>query len=330
MTFLKRRINFICVLSAVVFIGQMSTGAQTEIPQSIKDMLSNGIAIIDSAKGPKDIEKAVDLFKNAARLEPKSPEAHFYLGKTLQLLNGNIRNAIREYEKYLSLSPNAADKEDVEKEITGLKKSISTNADAWRLGFRYFTLHDDVFVWHISNPAAIESDNIKSSLYPGDKIVKINGMDIHKSNINEAIKSILDGAEVNAVISVLRGSEQLSMSIKKRTPREMSEFESIGEADINELIASAKTPLIIYWMKKRDMVCLQYSKLLAVMSSRSADKISVVEVDLDINKMLNDEFGISYENVPAALVYENGKLTLSAIGKGEITKLSMKVRELTN
>ena len=83
---------------AALFSLQGNILAQNEIPQSIKDILLNGITIVDSAKSARDIEKAVDVFKSAVKLEPKSPEAHYYLGKTLFMLNGNIRNGINEYK----------------------------------------------------------------------------------------------------------------------------------------------------------------------------------------------------------------------------------------
>lgn len=323
----KRSSLFIFLFAALIVLHGNSI-AQNEIPQSIKDILQNGINILDSAKTPKDVEIAVDVLKNAAKLEPKSPEVHYYLGKTLQLLYGNIRNAINEYRKYLELAPDAADRESVEKEIADLEKYISVNSDSWLLGFRFMTLHNNVFVWKIRDAGSISSDNIKSSLYPGDKILTIGDTEVHKSNINEILQSVLANTSGSIKITVLRGAEQLSMDVQKRNPADKPPFEYIGEADLKEKIASAKIPLVVYWMKDKDIVCLQYEKLLTILSMRNQGKFSVIAVEMDINKMLPDEYGISYEKAPAATVYENSKLTLSVSGRGEIGKLSEKLKEL--
>lgn len=323
-----RRNSLFLVLIAALIVLPGNTFAQNEIPQSIKEMLQSGINILDSAKTPKDVESAVDVLKNAAKLEPKSPEAHYYLGKTLQLLYGNVRNAINEYRKYLELAPDAVDRESVEKEIADLEKYINVNSDSWLLGFRFMTLHDDVFVWRIREAATLSSDNIKSSLYPGDKILTIDNKEVHKSNINEVLKSVLTGASSSITITVLRGTEQLSMDVQKRNPADKPPFEYIGESDLKEKIATAKIPLVVYWMKERDIVCLQYEKLLTIVSMRNQGKFSVIAVEMDINKMLPDEYGISYDKAPAAIVYENGKPTLSVAGRGEISKLSEKLKEL--
>ncbi len=324
-----RRSSLLFVLIvALMIVLQRNTIAQSEIPQSIKEMLQNGINILDSAKTPKDVESAVDVFRNAAKLEPKSPEVHYYLGKTLQLLYGNVRNAINQYRKYLELAPDAVDREGVEKEIVDLEKYISVNSDSWLLGFRFMTLHDNVFVWKIREAATLSSDNIKSSLYPGDKILTIGGAEVHKSNINGILQSVIASTTNSIKITVLRGTEQLSMDVQKRNIEDKPPFEYIGESDLKEKIATAKIPLVVYWMKERDIVCLQYEKLLTIVSMRNQGKFSVIAIEMDINKVLPDEYGISYEKAPAAIVYENGKPTLSVAGRGEISKLSEKLKEL--
>ena len=324
-----KRNKFSLIVMAALFSLQGNILAQNEIPQSIKDILLNGITIVDSAKSARDIEKAVDVFKSAVKLEPKSPEAHYYLGKTLFMLNGNIRNGINEYKKYLILSPSASDKESVEKEIADWEKYLHDNYEASSLGFEFSTLHNDVFVWKIQRVANISSETIKVSLYPGDKILKIAGTDITKLNIREVLHSILSSSADSFEFAILRGDEQFVFNVGKKDTAADPFAGNIGEADLKEIIAGSKTPLVVFWKKERDVFSEQVEKLLTIMEIRNPHKFSTTVVDMDINKMLNEEYGVSYNITPSAQVYENGNVTYTMAGKAQMNEFSKKLISLT-
>jgi tetratricopeptide (TPR) repeat protein len=328
MTLKNKKNKYLPLLITVILLLQGNVFAQSEIPKSIKELLLSGVNIVDTAKSARSIEKAVDVFKSAVKLEPKSPEAHYYLGKTLLLLNGNIRNAINEYKKYLALSPDASDKESVEKEIADWEKYLHVNYEASSLGFEFNTLQNDVFVWKIYRRIGVSSETIKTSLYPGDKILRIAGKEITKSTIREVIHSILESSVDSVEYAILRGDEQLVFKMGKKDNARDPFAGNIGEADLKEIIAGSKAPLIVFWKKERDIYTAQVVKLLTIMEYRNPGKFSIIVVDMDINKILNEDYGINYDITPSAQVYENGKLTYTMAGKAQMSEFSAKLKTL--
>jgi hypothetical protein len=328
MTSRNKRSKFLTFLIAVLILSQGKIFAQSEIPQSIKEILLNGVNIVDTAKSAQSIEKAVDVFKSAVKLEPKSPEAHYYLGKTLLMLNSNIRNAVNEYKKYLALAPDASDKESVEKEVADWEKYLHVNYEASSLGFEFNTLQNDVFVWKIYRRTGVSSETIKTSLYPGDKILKIEGKEITKSNIRDVIHSILESTADSVEFVTLRGEEQLIFKTAKKGNIQNQFDRNIGEADLKEIIAGSKVPLIVFWKKERDVYTGQVEKLLTLMELRTPGKFSIIIVDMDINKVLNEDYGMNNDITPSAQIYVNGKLAYAMAGKEQMKEFTTKLRSL--
>lgn len=59
-----------------------------------------------------DIEKAIKEYKKVIKLKPDYAEAYYDLGYIFQL-NNNKRCAKKYYQIYLTLKPNAKDKEEI-------------------------------------------------------------------------------------------------------------------------------------------------------------------------------------------------------------------------
>ena len=68
---------------------------------------------------------------------------------------------------------------------------------------------------------------------------------------------------------------------------------------------------------------------MTIMEIRNPHKFSTTVVDMDINKMLNEEYGVSYNITPSAQVYENGNVTYTMAGKAQMNEFSKKLISLT-
>jgi hypothetical protein len=82
--------------------------------------MARGMAAVEMAKTPKDYERAVREFEQAAKLAPDWPDVYFNLG-SVQAKAGNYGEAMRHYKRYLELAPNAPDAAKVREEIYKLE-----------------------------------------------------------------------------------------------------------------------------------------------------------------------------------------------------------------
>ena len=103
------------------------------IPEEARRFMSRGMAAVEMAKTPKDYERAVREFEQAAKLAPDWPDVYFNLG-SVQAKAGNYGEAVRHYKRYLELSPNAPDAAKVRDEIYKLEYRAEQQAKVSDLG----------------------------------------------------------------------------------------------------------------------------------------------------------------------------------------------------
>ena len=68
-------------------------------------------------------DRAVEEFRKAIKINPRHLYAHRNLGVVLAFDIGDKKQAVKEFEEYLGLSPNAHDAQQVRQEIAKLKTS---------------------------------------------------------------------------------------------------------------------------------------------------------------------------------------------------------------
>ncbi|MFY9142660.1 PDZ domain-containing protein [Sulfuricurvum sp.] len=84
--------------------------------QGARKHMVRGIAAIEIAKTPGELQEAADEFRRATELDPSLANAWFNLG-SLQTKLGQYGAAITSYQRYLKLSPNAEDAQKIQDEI---------------------------------------------------------------------------------------------------------------------------------------------------------------------------------------------------------------------
>ncbi len=107
---------------AVLFV--LSVGTASPFGQTISDEarrhFDRGVAAMEMAQSPKDCAVAIDEFEQAARLAPDWPDVFYNLGLAQEGAE-KYADSARSYRKYLELSPNAADAEEVRSLINRLE-----------------------------------------------------------------------------------------------------------------------------------------------------------------------------------------------------------------
>ncbi len=304
-------VTFILCLSLVI-VSYFPLYAQQEIPDNVKDLLLKGINAVDSAKVPDDIDKALILFKEVNKLAPDFADVHYYLGKTLSMLEGNVANAVKELKKYLELYPDAPDKESVESDIKRLEEDLKANRKSALLGVKLMSLPDGVYIKSLENKSIHRVSSRVQKLYVGDKILKVNGEDIAGLTLQEVLNKIDSESSENIRLTITRTGSPIDITVSKTFYDKMAPFslKQLGEEDLNLIIKESKVPVIVLWSTETCTECKKYYSSIVSVSNG----IKTIEVNIEENKMIGDEFDIEKENVPVVSFYKDGKLFDKIVG----------------
>jgi len=109
-----------CLICVVILLSSVSVTLADTVPEEAQRYMARGMAAVEMAKTPKDYERAVREFEQAAKLAPNWPDVYFNLG-SVQAKAGNYGEAMRHYKRYLELAPNAPDAAKVREEIYKLE-----------------------------------------------------------------------------------------------------------------------------------------------------------------------------------------------------------------
>ncbi|MDI6764759.1 MAG: tetratricopeptide repeat protein [Thermodesulfobacteriota bacterium] len=104
-----------CLIGMVILIVWVSVTLAETVSEEARRFMARGMAAVEMAKTPKDYERAVREFEQAAKLAPNWPDVYFNLG-SVQAKAGNYGEAMRYYKRYLELAPNAPDAAKVREE----------------------------------------------------------------------------------------------------------------------------------------------------------------------------------------------------------------------
>ncbi len=301
----------IVLLSVLMFVSAISLNAQQEIPENIKGLLIEGINAVDSAKVPADIDKALMLFKEVNKSAPEFADVHYYLGKTLSMLEGNVTNAVKEFKKYLELYPGAPDKESVEADIKQLNDNLKSNRKSALVGMKLMMLPDGVYIKSIDRVLHRVGSRLQK-FYAGDKILKINGEDLTGLSLQEVLNKIDSEDSDNIKLTIKRTGEPFDISVSKAFYDQMSPYSlrQLGEYDLNAFIKEAGTRVVVLWSADSCTQCKKYYSSLVPTPAA----LKVIEVNIEENKMIGDEFGISKDQIPVISFYKDGKLSDKIIG----------------
>jgi len=290
--------------------------AQNEIPDNIKNQIIKGIAALESAKVPEDIESAFTLFKEAAKLEPNYPGVHYFLGKTLSLMQGNTGKAVSELKKYLELYPEAPDKEKVNAEIDQLEKSIELNKNSYLMGISLMELSDGIYVRKVS-PNYPSYGRRGVPIKVGDKIIQINDIDVSGYSLQSVMKVFNEDTtslDKPRKITIVRGGNNQELLMYKRSKEFNPTIKDLGEDDLAKIISETKKPLVVFFVSDWCDSCQYYlmDRAISRPTYKYSKEIAFIYANIDERSSLAKEFNII--KTPSIYLYKDGKLFDKIIG----------------
>jgi len=108
------------LIGVAILLTWVSVTLAGSVSEEAQRYMARGMAAVEMANTPKDYERAVREFEQAAKLAPNWPDVYFNLG-SVQAKAGNYGEAMRHYKRYLELAPRAPDAAKVREEIYKLE-----------------------------------------------------------------------------------------------------------------------------------------------------------------------------------------------------------------
>lgn len=300
--------------------------AQHEIPDNIKDHISQGISAFESAKTPEDIDKALQEFNDAAKMAPNNPEVHYYLGKTYSLLQGNAGRAANEFKKYLKFYPDAPDKTEINVEIERLNKIVETSKLSTVLGVQLVSLYDGIYIRKIqrdpfhSNATAgrLGARDLNFLVREGDKLLKVNDVDISGLSLDRVLKLFDKYPDRLFVpVVVIRGGEEHRANFGRTIKTKINYVNELGEEDLSGILVEAKVPVIVIFWNPSDTECKKYMSDIEREAITCEKSVKMITVNVNENVNILSEYNVT--EIPTIQYFKEGKLI------GKITQYQPKL-----
>ena len=276
--------------------------AQTEMPEEAKKHLVKGIEAIEMAQSPDDFEQAVKEFEDAVRLAPDSSEVHYYLGKTLSLVKGQIGRAIKELERYLELAPNAPDAKKIKDEIAGLEEIKTMSMKSGSFGFLPVVLPDGVYVKDVYPVTGLIDHRLKR----GVKIVAINGIETAGMGLKDFLDH-MDGEPGSTLeLDIIRAGEQQHIKKKRSSRKRMKGFSELGEEYFDDIVSKSTKPLVVVFWASGSKPCKTLSHLMMgrMRTYKRLNEVVLLSVSVDEHPDLVDRYKI--QHLPTTLFFKQG------------------------
>ena len=277
--------------------------AQTELPEEAKNHLVKGMKAMETAQSPGDFEQATREFEYAARFAPDSPEVHYYLGRTLSLVKGQIGRAIKELERYLQLAPNAPDAQKVKDKIAGLEEIKSMSVKSGSLGFLPVALPDGIYIKYVYPGAQLRLDH---RLKRGVKIVAINGIETAGMGLKEFLTH-LDGEPGSSLeFDIVRAGKQEHVRTKRPSRKSMRGFHELGEEYFDDIVSESTRPLVAVFWSPWCKYCETLGRMMTRVGHGYRDRGRLLSISVDEHPDLAERFNIWC--LPTTLFFKQGHL----------------------
>lgn len=329
---MTRFIIFVLLLLVPLVSAASEVGAP---PKEAKDHLREAIRLVREARSPSDYVKAEGEFEEALRLAPTWGDAHAGLASLAEAM-GKHTKAIRGYERYLELTPDAADRKEILAQIEklrGIKESRSRLGMAW---VTLVSLDDGIYIANVSPGSRIEKAGFKK----GDRIKMINRRELGGKGLEEFYRLLetphenahmearvlnyarKQGVENAVSVTVVRGGSDLVIVCNLDIFR--SAVRAVEEEDLDEVLGGTKPVVLSLWAHWCPP-CREFIQTLEELAERYRGRVDFVTVDADSNKKAVKRFGTA--GIPATFLFMDGKERWRFEGKkgvGEVEELLKK------
>jgi thioredoxin 1 len=303
------------LLPLVLIAGASAQGA---IPQEAQDQVKKAVSVIESAKQPSDYAEAVKAFEAAIRVAPNWPDVHYNLARVLAEINKPVR-AVKEYRRYLELSPNAEDKGKIDGAIKGLQEMKATQKKIGMSWISFGEMPDGIYVLHVFPGSPVE----KGSLQRGDKITAVNGKPVGGVSLVDFFRILEEGlsAQTSATMrmsarggtpidprdwvafSMIRAGKELWLTVRKNVFSAKS-YEIEDDEFEGEVLQSSAPIFVTFWAKWCPP-CQKTTPIVEGLSQKYGDKVRFVTINMEENRAYADKLEV--KGIPTMILFRDGK-----------------------
>lgn len=311
--------------------------AQAAIPQEAQDQAAKAVAVIQNAKQPSDYAEAVKAFDAAIRSAPDWPDVHYNLARVLTETNKPVR-AIKEYRRYLELSPNAGDRGKVEETIGRLQKMKAAQRKIGMAWISFGEMPDGIYILHVFPGSPVE----KGSLRRGDKITAVNGKPVGGISLADFFAILEEGLSAQTpatmrlsarggakldprdwvAFSLIRGREEVSLTVRKSAF--VSKSYEIEDEEFPGEVLQASAPVFVTFWAKWCPPCQQTTPVIEGLSQKYGDKVRFVMISVEDNRATAETLGV--KGIPTMILFRDGKPVERLVGLQPAEKIEGLVR----
>jgi thioredoxin 1 len=325
--------------------------AQQSIPEAAQQHFQAGIAMIQNAEVPDDLRNALNEFEAAADLAPMWPEIHYNLAQ-LAAETDKPAKAIKEFERYLNLAPQAADYGKVQEEIARLQGVIAVKRKIGLPGVTFAAMPDGIWVMQVYPGSRVGN----SGLRKGTKIVAVEGTSVVGATLEDFFRAIdATTAESDPIKAGTKARlySRISTARSAKTAASGNKVEETGpivalkiispgidhqagslyfkksmfhsnvieiEADeFDTEVLNATLPVLVTFWADWCEPCHEYVPIVETQSAAYAGKIKFVNINVDENRQFAGRLGV--KGLPTMMIYKGGQLISTHTGRLAMEKV---------
>ena len=320
-------ISIFMLIFISIFIPIFSvTYAQATSAQAISnealEYLEKGKRLVESAKSQRDFIEAEMAFERAVELAPEWSEAHYSLAIT-SAENDKPVKAIKAYRKYLELTKNPSDRNEVLFEIERLKKIREAKRRIGFSGVSIAAMQDGVYLINVLPGSKLDKVGFKK----GDKIIEVNRRSTAGIKIEDFYKLIemppekqvfhgrvrvygKDSNKNRIGVLIVKGNQQHPVYCSADVFR--SNVYEIEEDEFEDEVIKNNMPTLVLFWADWCKPCINFTPVAEQIAEKYKGKIAVVSINADNNRKIMKKFNI--QTIPTTIFFRDGKQIGSVTG----------------
>lgn len=311
------------VVFIIMFILILFTAYAQATSNEASQHLAKGKRLVESAKSQRDFVEAEMEFERAVELAPDWPEARYNLA-IISAENDKPVKAIKAYTKYLELTKNPPDRDEVMSEIERLKKIREAKKRIGLSGVSIAAMQDGVYLINVLKGSKLD----KAGFEKGDKIIEVNKRSTVGIKIEDFYRLIemphekqpyrgrvrVYGKDTNIKdsigIIIFKGGQQHPVYCSADVFK--SKVYEIEEDEFEDEVIKNNMPTLVFFWADWCKPCINFTPVVEQVAEKYKGKIAVVSINADSNRKIMKKFNI--QTIPTTMLFRDGKQIGSVTG----------------
>jgi thioredoxin 1 len=277
--------------------------AQTPLSEAARGHLQAGIAALQGAQSPDDLNRAIESFNTAVKAAPDAAEPYFFLGTALATSRSSSKPALDAFRRYLELAPKAPDGEAVRGEIAKLEALRAWRRTSGGAGFSIAALGKGFFIRSVFPNSPVTQTGLRR----GDRLLSINKKPLEGLSLIQ-VTQLLDGpADTTCVLGVERGGKPLLIAFKRALLQPPpAGVVPIEEGDFGDEVQRAPTPVMLVLWAPWCPFCPKVLEAASAVAVAQGGRLKVVSLDVDEGPSLVTSLRVT--GIPAVRFIADGRV----------------------